>query len=112
MTDLHAHELGFYCQRGSNLTEKNETRELQTKIIELQQDKTIKVKFFPKEKTTDLLNTPDYLPSLHVVEKKEEIIQLDENSSSSYYSVENEDNGKNPNKSIPGVSEVLQIDNC
>lgn len=113
LTDHHAHELGFYCQRDSTKNEsKAETLETDTKIIPLQKQKSITVKLFI-EQNKEKLSTPDHLPPRTLSQGSEEVIQLDENSSevNENLSEEFENSNKNREKSsVPVITEVIHID--
>ena len=112
LTAHHSHELGFYCQRDSGKNEnKTETLETDTQIIPLKQKKSIKVKIFI-EQNKEKLSTPDHLPPLS--QGSEEVIQLDENSTSTNI-LENNEELENWNKnreksSVPIITEVIHID--
>lgn len=109
MANYHAQEMGFYCQRDSNNDSQPETLETHTQIITMQHENSIKVKLFGKKKMEEL-STHDHLPDPPPTQGSEEIIPLDEDSSSSDALENNFNENRDVKPSIPIISEVNYID--
>jgi hypothetical protein len=124
LSDLHASSLGFICHRSQEApTEKKETLETHTSIMYIGQDKNIKVKFYPENKSKDNLSTPDHLPSLtdnNVTQEEQNstVIELDENSEhegeveevqETSNALASSNSNSNTQRKFPVISEVIHI---
>lgn len=81
------------------------------------QNKSIKVKFYPENKSKDILSTPDHLPARTNSCPKEEqisqVVELDENSNHDAVEVTQDTSASTSSstqKKFPVISEVIHIE--
>lgn len=96
--------------------DKKESLKDQTKIVYIAEDKNVKVKFFPENRSKEILSTPDHLPSrddkmqdsnVIVLEENSEVIDLEETSNDAEM---NSSSSSTTQKSFPVIDKVIQIE--